>query len=268
MRIKGHGCGDHAPHGDTWRSCSRRNRNRNVGGRNDFFAELYGEVWLSENGLTEIERDLTSMKDRGYKPDKRCFLIRRENRYGQLSNCNRISVFRFQFPDIPRKISAYLRADFTSDANTRKIRGFLYSVDYQWFMFERYFFALQKAPFRLAKWPISGCEMVLFSPWNGLYRTMKWAISECKNRFFGLYYRVSGYAVNTETGFIMTDLTFLYISFAKIFCQNLVKKNRKHVPSVSIKTADIRRLKRHENYAPRSWWNFIVHASVGLSWRE
>ena len=24
------------------------------------------------------------------------------------------------------------------------------------------------------------------------------------------------------------DLTFLYISFAKIFCQNYVKKNRKH----------------------------------------
>ena len=27
---------------------------------------------------------------------------------------------------------------------------------------------------------------------------------------------------------ILYDLTFLYISFAKIFCQNKVKKNRKY----------------------------------------
>ncbi len=33
----------------------------------------------------------------------------------------------------------------------------------------------------------------------------------------------------TEIGFITYDLTFLYISFAKIFCQNKVKKNCKFV---------------------------------------
>ncbi len=32
-----------------------------------------------------------------------------------------------------------------------------------------------------------------------------------------------------ETPYIMYDLTFIYISFAKIFCQNYVKKNRKFV---------------------------------------
>ena len=31
-----------------------------------------------------------------------------------------------------------------------------------------------------------------------------------------------------ESTFIMPDLTFIYISFAKIFCQNKVKKNRKY----------------------------------------
>ena len=47
--------------------------------------------------------------------------------------------------------------------------------------------------------------------------------------FSGLHYRVYGYEVNTETGFITSDLTFLYIYFAKIFCQNIVKKNCKFV---------------------------------------
>ena len=34
---------------------------------------------------------------------------------------------------------------------------------------------------------------------------------------------------------ILYDLTFLYISFAKIFCQNKVKKNRKCLPGFSLK---------------------------------
>ena len=37
----------------------------------------------------------------------------------------------------------------------------------------------------------------------------------------------------------MDDLTFVYISFAKIFCQNLVKKNRKYVALFSSLNADI-----------------------------
>ena len=32
-----------------------------------------------------------------------------------------------------------------------------------------------------------------------------------------------------ETPYIMYDLIFIYISFAIIFCQNYVKKNRKFV---------------------------------------
>ena len=37
----------------------------------------------------------------------------------------------------------------------------------------------------------------------------------------------------------MRDLTFLYISFAKIFCQNFVKKNCKFIFQVSLKCAGI-----------------------------
>ena len=50
-------------------------------------------------------------------------------RYRQLSICNRFSSFLPRFPDIPRKISAYLLTDFFSGANTRKIRGFYKILD-------------------------------------------------------------------------------------------------------------------------------------------
>ena len=44
-------------------------------------------------------------------------------RNAQLSNCKRILIFPSQFPDIPRKISAYLQASLPSVANTRNISG-------------------------------------------------------------------------------------------------------------------------------------------------
>ena len=45
----------------------------------------------------------------------------------------------------------------------------------------------------------------------------------------------------------MSNLTFLYTSFANLFCQNFVKKNCKFASKVSIKNADVRREKRHGN---------------------
>ena len=36
--------------------------------------------------------------------------------------------------------------------------------------------------------------------------------------------------MKSKTGVIMLYLTFLYISFEKIFCQNFVKKNCKYDP--------------------------------------
>ena len=79
---------------------------------------------------------------------------------------------------------------------------------------------------------------------NGLYRTAKWAISEHGTDFFGLRYGVYQKAVRTGTGYIMPHLTFVYISFAKIFCQNLVKKNCKHVFKFFAKYGGIRREKK------------------------
>ena len=44
--------------------------------------------------------------------------------------------------------------------------------------------------------------------------------------------------------FIMLVLTFIYTSFAKIFCQNKIKKNRKYVTRFFVENARIRREKR------------------------
>ena len=106
-------------------------------------------------------------------------------------------------------------------------------------MFNDYFIVLQKAPFRNAKWPISGAEKHHIAPRNRLFRTAKRALSENETSDFGLCYRVYQKAIHTEIALIMSNLTFLYISFAKIFCQNLVKKNCKHVARFSNSNTDI-----------------------------
>ena len=107
-------------------------------------------------------------------------------------------------------------------------------------MFDGHFVVLQKAPFRHAKRPISGSEKHHIAPQYRLYRTAKWAISESKKNIFGLRYGVYEKAIYGETGFITSDLTSLYIYFAKIFCQNKVKKNCKLVSQFSLKNADVR----------------------------
>ena len=112
-----------------------------------------------------------------------------------------------------------------------------------------YFFVLQYAPFRLAIKPISEAEKHHIASWNGLYRTTKWAISESGTNFSCLWYRVYERVVQTETASIMLDLTFIYISFEKIFCQNSIKKNCKYVPQVFPTKAGI----RLENYWQEEW---------------
>ena len=49
---------------------------------------------------------------------------------------------------------------------------------------------------------------------------------------------------------IVEDLTFVYISFAKIFCQNSVKKNCKQSFGFLCKNAVVGHMKRRVNDAP------------------
>ena len=113
-------------------------------------------------------------------------------------------------------------------------------------MFKGHFIALQKAPFRHAKWAISGCNIVLFGPWNGLYCMMKWAISEHGMNFFGLWHRVYQKTLRTGIVVIWWYLTFIHTSFGKIFCQNKVKKNCKLTVRFVLKYIGSRRQKNYE----------------------
>ena len=77
---------------------------------------------------------------------------------------------------------------------------------------------------------------------------MKWAISESKTRHFGLWFGVYHNAVWREMSCITPDLTFLYTFFAKIFCQNFVKKNCKLISRVFLKNTDNRNGKSRGKY--------------------
>ena len=117
-------------------------------------------------------------------------------------------------------------------------------------MFKEHFPAMQYAPFRLAKWPISEAEKHHIAPWNGLFRITKWAISERRMYLFGLWYGVYQKAIQPEIGLTMPYLTFLYISFGKIFCQNLIKKISKYAVWVFFWKADIIREQRRRTLRP------------------
>ena len=68
---------------------------------------------------------------------------------------------------------------------------------------------------------------------------MKWAILERGINLFGLRYGVYEKSICPEPAADMPDLTSIHISFVKIFCQNLVKKNCKYVAWVFIENVNI-----------------------------
>ena len=97
--------------------------------------------------------------------------------HGQLSIYNLILVFRSGFPVIPRKISAYLRADFPSGANTRKIRVFRKILNINDLclrgissLCEKHHFGLRNGLYWSAKWCFSASEMGFIALQNGQYR--------------------------------------------------------------------------------------------------
>ena len=82
---------------------------------------------------------------------------------------------------------------------------------------------------------------------------MKRALSECRLNFPVLRYGVYDIAVQSEMAFIIPDWTLPDISFAILFCQKKVKKNRKLVPRVFFKDADIMREEAYGMYTPFRW---------------
>ena len=79
---------------------------------------------------------------------------------------------------------------------------------------------------------------------------MKWALSELQKDYSGLWHRVRDRAVRPETDIIMQYLTFSYIYFPNLFCQNAVKKNCKSVPLVFFKTTYIKYENKYRKHLP------------------
>ena len=134
----------------------------------------------------ELKTGTSQTQSDGLRPGKKtagegedeCRLMRlRMSLCGLLSDCNRIPVFHSGFPDIPRKISAYLRAESSSDANTRNMRGFykmLYVNDLYLrgisSLCEKHHFGLRNGLYWRPKSTISHPETGFIATRNGLFR--------------------------------------------------------------------------------------------------
>ena len=116
-------------------------------------------------------------------------------RNAQFSNCNRILIFPPQFPDIPRKISAYLRTGSSSGANTRimsalcnilnvnnlYLKGALLSC-------EKHHFGLQNGPYWRLKSTISHPEIGLIALRNRQYQKAKWTFLDYDSGYTKIWY--------------------------------------------------------------------------------
>ena len=104
----------------------------------------------------------------------------RLSRYRQISNCNRILIFRSCLPTLPRKISAYLRTKSPSGANTRIMRGLhnILNINYLHLRdisshCKKHHFGLRNGPFQRLKSTISHPKMGLIALRNGQYWKVK-----------------------------------------------------------------------------------------------
>ena len=151
--------------------------------------------------------------------DIHCLLMLKWERYRRLSNCKRFLIFRSKFPTLPRKISAYLRAELSSGANTRIMRGFHNILNIN-DLYLRVFFRFAKstisacnkahiggrnAPYRTLIWALSYCEMGNIGTRNWLFRTTLWGISEGGSDRNGPYH--NGFNIPSQ-----------------LFCENILSK--------------------------------------------
>ena len=129
-------------------------------------------------------------------PNKHCFLMLKGMKYKSLTDCNRILIFTSEFSFLPRKISAYLRTDSSSDANTRKIRDYsnILNINYLCLkgissLCKKHRFGLRNRPFCTLKCTISHHEMGFIAPRNGQYRKARCAFSDYVSGYIERRYR-------------------------------------------------------------------------------
>ena len=102
-----------------------------------------------------------------------------------LSICNRFSVFSSGFPDIPRKISAYLQTESSSNANTRIMKGLYKTLNINDLCLKdisslrkKHHIGLRNGLYWELKSTISHAEMGLIGLRNGQYQKAEWIISD------------------------------------------------------------------------------------------
>ena len=143
---------------------------RSSGATHTFCSDFFGQT----SGQTE-----------NFFPYKHCFLLPVRRRYGRLSIYNLISFFPSEFPYIPRKISAYLRTELPSRANTRIMRGIyiiliindlcLKGISSQC---KKHHFGMRNGLYWSAKWCFSSTEMGFIALRNGQYRKAESVFSD------------------------------------------------------------------------------------------
>ena len=144
---------------------------------------------MRSNGATHTFRSdfcgQASEKAENFFPYKHCFLLPVRRRYGRLSIYNLISFFPYEFPHIPRKISAYLQAESSSRANTRIMRGFYIILIINDLCLKgvsshckKHHFGMRNGLYWSAKWCFSSPEMGFIALRNGQYRKAESVFSD------------------------------------------------------------------------------------------
>ena len=144
---------------------------------------------MRSNGATHTFRSdfcgQASEKAENFFPYKHCFLLPVRSRYGRLSIYNLISFFRYEFPHIPRKISAYLRTELPSRANTRIMRGIYIILIINDLCLKgvsshckKHHFGMRNGLYWSAKWCFSSTEMGFIALRNGQYRKAELVFSD------------------------------------------------------------------------------------------
>ena len=124
---------------------------------------------------------MVTIKSRVTDNRQRGFLLPEWQQYVALSNWKQILIFPPWFPVLPRKISAYLRTDSSSGANTRIMRDFHNMLNVNnlrlkgIFSFcKKHHFSIRNGPFQGLKSTISCPKTGFIGSWNGLNRNVKW----------------------------------------------------------------------------------------------
>ena len=137
------------------------------------------------SGSILIHRVTVTIKNRVTNTGQRGFLLPEWQQYVALSDWKQILIFPPWFSVIPRKISAYLRTDSSSGANTRIMEGFNNILNINNLrlrdilsLCKKHHSIIRYGPYQGLKCTISYLYMGLIVWWNGQYQNVIRFISD------------------------------------------------------------------------------------------